>query len=70
VKRPVDEDFPLSDKIVPVMDNLNTIIASLYETFPAEEASRLRDKPEIHYTPKHGERAGEQNRKCRRIQPA
>jgi hypothetical protein len=45
VKRLVDEDFPLADKIVPVMDNLNTHnIASLYETFPAEEASRLRDK--------------------------
>jgi hypothetical protein len=45
VKRLVDEDFPLSDKIVLVMDNLNThTIASLYETFPAEEARRLRDK--------------------------
>jgi hypothetical protein len=30
------------------MDNLNTrSIASLYETFPAEEAKRLRDKLEI-----------------------
>jgi hypothetical protein len=55
VKRSVDEDFPLSDKIVPVMDNLNThTIASLYETFPAEGARRLHDKPEIHYTPKQG----------------
>jgi hypothetical protein len=45
VKRLVDEDFPLADKIVPVMDNLNTHnIASLYETFSAEEARRLRDK--------------------------
>jgi hypothetical protein len=26
----------------------------LYETFPAEEAKRLRDKLEVHYTPKHG----------------
>jgi transposase len=55
IKRPVDEDFPGAEKIVPVMDNLNThSIASPYETFPAEEAGGLRDKPEIHYTPKHG----------------
>jgi transposase len=42
------------------MDNANLrfenthSVASLYETFPAEEAKRLRDKLEIHYTPKHG----------------
>jgi transposase len=55
VKRLVDEDFPLAEKIILVMDNLNTHnVASLYETFPAEEAKRLRDKLEIHYTPKHG----------------
>jgi hypothetical protein len=48
VKRLVDKDFPLVDKIVLVMDNLNThTIASLSETFPAEEARRLRDKLEI-----------------------
>jgi transposase len=55
IKRLVDEDFPLAEKIILVMDNLNThSAASLYETFPAEEAKRLRDKLEIHYTPKHG----------------
>jgi hypothetical protein len=56
VKRLVDEDFPLSDKIVLVMDNLNTYtIASLYETFPAEEARRgYGTRREIHYTPKQG----------------
>jgi transposase len=55
VKRLVDEDFPLTEKIILVMDNLNThSVASLYETFPAEEAKRLRDKLEIHYTSKHG----------------
>ncbi len=37
------------------MDNLNThTVASLYEAFPAEEARRLAQKLEIHYTPKHG----------------
>jgi transposase len=55
VKKLVDEDFPQAEKIVLVMDNLNThSIASLYETYPAEEAKRIKDKVEIHYTPKHG----------------
>jgi len=37
------------------MDNLNTHnISSLYETFPPEEALRLSQRLEIHYTPKHG----------------
>ena len=51
----VDEDFPAAEQIVLVMDTLNThSIASLYEAFPAEEAQRLREKLEIHYTAKHG----------------
>ncbi|MBL0380977.1 MAG: transposase [Desulfofustis sp. PB-SRB1] len=37
------------------MDNLNTHrIASLYEAFPPEEARRLAEHLEIHYTPNHG----------------
>jgi hypothetical protein len=45
----------MADKVVMVMDNLNThTISSLYETFPAEEAFRIAQKPGIHYTPKHG----------------
>jgi hypothetical protein len=27
---------------------------SLYETYPAEEAKRIKDRLELHYTPKHG----------------
>jgi transposase len=55
IKRLVDEDFPEAEKIVLVMDNLNTHTpASLYETFEPREAKRLWDKLEIHYTPKHG----------------
>ena len=51
----VDHDFPTAEKIVLVMDNLNThSITSLYATFPAKEAHRLASKLEIHYTPKHG----------------
>jgi hypothetical protein len=37
------------------MDNLNTHKpASLYKTFPPEEARRILKRLEIHYTPKHG----------------
>ena len=55
IKKLVIEDFPDAEKIVLVMDNLNThTIGSLYAAFPPEEARQLRDKLEIHYTPKHG----------------
>jgi len=37
------------------MDNLNTHAThSLYDSFPPEEAFRLAQRLEIHYTPKHG----------------
>jgi hypothetical protein len=55
IRRLVDVDFPDGEKVVLVMDNLNTHSAgSLYATFPPAEAKRIRDKLEIHYTPKHG----------------
>lgn len=55
VKELVDVHYPEADKIVLVLDNLNTHTpASLYAAFPADEAKRLADKLEIHYTPKHG----------------
>jgi len=51
----VDVQFADAERIVLVMDNLNTHTpASLYEAFPPAEAKRLADKLEIHYTPKHG----------------
>lgn len=51
----VDCHFPHAEKIVLVMDNLNTHkLASLYAAFPPHEARRIIDKLEIHYTPKHG----------------
>ena len=54
-KKLITSNFPHAEKIVLVMDNLNThTIGSLYKAFPAEEARQLRDKLEIHYTPKHG----------------
>jgi hypothetical protein len=55
IRRLVDVDFPEAEKILLVMDNLNTHSAgSLYETFPPAEAKRIRDKLEIHYPPQHG----------------
>lgn len=51
----VDEMYPDAQKIILVMDNLNTHKpASLYKVFPPEEARRIIKKLEIHYTPKHG----------------
>lgn len=51
----VEERYPEAERIVLVMDNLNTHSpASLYEAFDPEEAKRLAEKLEIHYTPKHG----------------
>lgn len=50
-----DTHFPEAKKIVLVQDNLNTHKpASLYEAFPPEEARRLVERFEWHYTPKHG----------------
>ncbi len=51
----VDEQYPDADVIVLVTDNLNTHSpACLYASFPPEEAHRLANKIEWHYTPKHG----------------
>ena len=51
----IDEKYSEAEKIVLVMDNLNThTTASFYKVFPPDEAFRLSQKLEIHYTPKHG----------------
>lgn len=51
----VDDVYPDAERIVLVMDNLNTHKkASLYETFQPAGAKRIADKLEIHHTPKHG----------------
>jgi hypothetical protein len=48
-------DYPDAEKVLLVMDNLNTHgIAPLYEAFPPEKAFALAQKLEIHHTPKHG----------------
>ena len=55
IKELVDNEYADADKIVLIMDNLNTHSpGSLYEAFAPEEARRLLNKLEIHYTPKHG----------------
>lgn len=51
----VDVHFPHAEKVVLVLDNLNThTAAALYATFPPEEAKRIWNRLEVHYTPKHG----------------
>lgn len=55
VKEMLDRDYPQAEKVVLVCDNLNTHkTASFYEAFEPEEARRLIERLEIHYTPKHG----------------
>ena len=50
-----DTEYPEAEKIILVMDNLNThSLASLYATFEPDVALRLAQRFEIHYTPKHG----------------
>jgi hypothetical protein len=55
IKWLLDEQYPDAEKVVLVMDNLNThTLSSLYEAFPPEEAFRLAQRLELHFTPKHG----------------
>jgi hypothetical protein len=55
VKGLLDERYADAERVVPVMDQLDTHSpASLYDAFPPEEAKRLADRLEIHHTPKHG----------------
>lgn len=51
----MDKHYPHAERVILIVDNLNTHNkAAFYEVFPAEEAKRLADRLEIHYTPKHG----------------
>ena len=51
----MDEDYPDRERIVLVMDNLNTHHpSSLYEELEPREARRIAERLELHYTPKHG----------------
>lgn len=47
--------YPRTEKIILVTDNLDTHeTASLYKAFKSDEARRLAERFEWHYTPKHG----------------
>ncbi len=51
----VEDVHPDAEKVVLVLDNLNTPkLASLDEALPPEQARRIAEKLEIHPTPKHG----------------
>ena len=55
IKQLLEVHYPNAQKVVLVMDNLNTHTGgSLYEAFAPHEARALLDRLEIHYTPKHG----------------
>jgi hypothetical protein len=51
----VDQQFPAAERIVLVLDQLNTHTpAALYQAFPPAEAWRILARLEWHYTPTHG----------------
>lgn len=55
IKNLLDNQYPDAKKVVLVCDNYSThTIGAFYVTFPPEEAARLLNRLEIHYTPKHG----------------
>lgn len=55
MKELVDKMYPTAEKIVLILDNLDTHrLGTLYENFTPEEAKRIAEKLEIHYTPKRG----------------
>jgi hypothetical protein len=54
LREPAETRYPEAEKIVLVMDNLNThTLSSLYEAFPAEQARNPRKRFEVHHTPRH-----------------
>jgi hypothetical protein len=55
IKGMLEERYPHATRVRLVLDNLNTHgPAALYETFEPQEARRLAERLEFHYTPKHG----------------
>ena len=50
-----EDVYPEAERVVLVMDNLNTHkLASLYEAFEPERARRIAERIEVHHTPRHG----------------
>lgn len=55
VRQLLEVDYPDADHVTLVCDNLNTHdMASLYHTFDAETAGRLRQRLRLVFTPKNG----------------
>lgn len=55
IREVVDGAFPEAERVVLVLDNLNTHTpAALYQAFPPAEAARIWSRLELHYTPTHG----------------
>lgn len=55
VRHLLEVHYPQAEKVILVMDNLNTHKpAALYHAFEPVLARSLLDRLEIHYTPKHG----------------
>ncbi|OLT61045.1 IS630 family transposase [Moorena bouillonii PNG] len=55
IRQLLEVDYPQADKIKLLCDNLNIHeIASLYKTFPADEAHSLARRLEIYHTPRNG----------------
>ena len=55
VRQLLDVHYPNAERVVLVLDQLNTHnAASLYAALPAREARRLVERLELHHTPKHG----------------
>ena len=51
----LEVQYPLVEKVVLVMDNLNThALSFLYEAFSVEVVFGLAQRLELHFTPKHG----------------
>ena len=55
IRRFLEEQYPAAEKVILVLDNLNTHVPSaFYEAFRPEKAFAMLRRLEIHYTPKHG----------------
>jgi DDE superfamily endonuclease len=55
IRELVDDRYREAERVVLVMDQLNThSVASLYEAFEPEEARRIAERLEVHHTPRHG----------------
>ena len=55
IRELVDVHYPDAERVVLVLDNLNTHVpGALYEAFPPAEARHVLERLELHYTPVHG----------------